>query len=388
MSFWREKRPSEPQPADAGRTMKPTDRERAEHGEPACTRPDLARLLPEWPDLAAAERHALEKHTLECAPCGAGLALMREVDVWLEEPAPAGTCPSADELYDYGRGPGAHAMGAVERTALRAHLAACPDCARLVETLADRPPAPLLDLPTPAAAPRGPAPLRATTSGPSAPTERPSAPARRAKPATLRLLAPIAAAAAAALIFFALRGDSGRGPANPALRFPAAELLRGEGPSPLLYPRDAVLLGGEQPWTALRFECEPVERAELYRVVLRATDGSAFDTGREVLRVEGATPLLEPAAAFGLAPGHYTWEAWARVDGLEVELGRRDFEARREPGLVAELDLRSRADEPARSESILHLLHERGFLGDARAYARTLPPSPERDAYLARRPGR
>jgi hypothetical protein len=400
MSFFREKRPSAAQPADAERTMKTPERERAEHGEPRCARPDLARLLPDWPDLAAAERHALEKHTLECAPCAAGLALMREVDGWLAEPTPAGACPSADELYDYGRGPGARPMGAVERTALRAHLAACPDCARWVDTLADRPPAPLLDLPAPAAAaPHHSAPARtraaelpqkaqSPSAAPTPPFQTGASPARRPTPTTLRLVAPLAAAAAALLILFALRGEFAGRPANSTLRFPAADLLRGEGPSPLLYPRDAVLLGSEGPWTDLRFECEPVERAELYRVVLRLTDGGAFDAGREVARAEGSAPLLAPTAKFDLAPGHYTWEAWARVDGLDVALGQRDFEARRETGLVAELELRSRAEEPARSESILHLLHEKGFLGDARAYARTLPASPERDAYLARHPGR
>lgn len=379
MSFPREDRPSAREPADAGRAMRARDHGRAKRGEPACERPDLAQRLPEWPDLPAAERAALEAHALACRECGAGLALLQEADAWLEEQVPAPSvalCPSPEELYDYGRGPGARPLPEVERVALRAHLAGCRDCSALVETLASRPPAPLLDLP---AAPRA--------SQPTAPAPLPApAPAPRTS-TRLRLLAPLATAAAAAIAVVFLWPRSAPSETG-ALRFPSEPLLRGEEPSPLLFPRDALLLGEARPWQALRFELAPRERATRYRIVLGATDGGAFDAPREVLRLDADAPELAAPAEFVLAPGHYTWEAWAEVDGLFVELGRRDFEARREPGLLAELDRRAEASEPARSESILHLLHERGYVGDARAFARTLPASPERDAYLSRRPGR
>ena len=371
MSFPREDRPSAPESADAGRAMEARDHGRAKRGEPACERPDLAERLPEWPELPAAERAALEAHALACSECGAGLALLREADAWLEEqvPAPsAALCPSPEELYDHGRGPGARPLPEAERVALRAHLAACRACSSLVETLASRPPAPLLDLPT------------ATVPAPA------PAPAPRAS-TRLRLLAPLATAAAAALAVVLLWPRSAPSEAG-ALRFPSEPLLRGEEPSPLLFPRDALLLGEARAWQALRFELAPRERATRYRVVLGATDGGAFDAPREVLRLDADAHELAAPADFVLAPGHYTWEAWVEIDGLFVELGRRDFEARREPGLLAELDRRAEASEPARSESILHLLHERGYVGDARAFARTLPTSPERDAYLSRRPGR
>jgi hypothetical protein len=52
---------------------------------------------------------------------------------------------------------------------------------------------------------------------------------------------------------------------------------------------------------------------------------------------------------------------------------------------IAELET---ASEPARSEAILELLHAGGFTSDARAFARLLPPSPERDEYISRPPGR
>lgn len=385
MSFPGETGPSGREPADAGRAMRARQgsNERAARGEPACERPDLAARLCEWPELPTAERAALEAHALACRECGAGLALLRETEAWFEEqvPAPsASLCPSPEELYDYGRGPGARPLPEVERVALRAHLAGCRDCSALVETLASRPPAPLLDLPSAAAsalpAAREPAPAAAPVS----------APAHRA-PTRLRLLAPLATAAAAALALAVLWPDTRPAPSG-TLRFPAAPLLRGDETDALLFPRDALLVDESRPWQPLRFELAPRERASSYRVVLRATDGSAFDAGREVLRLESAQPELAAAADIALPAGHYTWEASAQVDGLFVELGRRDFEARREPSLIGELSERERASEPARSEAILHLLHERGYLGDARAFARTLPESPERDAYLARRPGR
>ena len=382
MSFPREKGPSEREPADAGQAMRA--RQGSMRGEPACERPDLAEGLPDWPDLSAPQRAALEAHALACAECGAALALVREVDAWLEEQVPASSpnlCPSPEELYDYGRGPGARPLTEVERVALRAHLAACRECSGLVETLKLRPPTPLLDLPTPSAA----APEAERTSTAPAATEV-HAPSRRA-PLRLRLLAPLASAAAAAVVLAALWPRSS-GDERPTLRFPTAPLLRGEETDALLFPRDALLLDASRTWQPLRFELAPRERATRYRIALRATDGSAFDAGREVQSIESDVPELVAQAGLELAPGHYTWEAWAQIDGLDVELGRRDFEARREPGLLAELATRDSASEPARSESILHLLHERGFVGDARAFARTLPASPERDAYLARRPGR
>ncbi|MBM3992323.1 MAG: hypothetical protein FJ298_15145 [Planctomycetes bacterium] len=340
-------------------------------GEPACERPELAARVCDWPELPPHERACLEAHALTCRECGAGLALVRETEAWLEQQVPspnANLCPSAEELYDYGRAPGARPLPEVERMAVRAHLATCGECSALVETLALRPPAVLIDLPCPAD-------RTATASAP--PLPRP-----RARVVLLGALASIAAAAAAVAIFW----PRPTAPSSTFVRFPAAELLRGEPHDALLFPRHAVLLEHARPWQPLRFELAPRERATRYRIVLRATDGGAFDVGHAVLRLESDTPELAADASFVLAPAHYTWDAWADVDGLTVELGSRDFEARADAGLCAELAACARASEPTRSESILNLLHERGLEGDARAFARTLPASPERDAYLARRP--
>ncbi|MCY3000349.1 MAG: hypothetical protein NTV21_00870, partial [Planctomycetota bacterium] len=172
------------------------------------------------------------------------------------------------------------------------------------------------------------------------------------------------------------------------IRFPAELVLRGADESALLFPRDVVLVGDNGTWSQLAFELAPRERASHYSIQLRRNDGSAFDGGEPLLRLEGPAPRLEATALVALEPGHYTWEAWAEVDGLSVPLGERDFEARLDPALVAELALALGTDEPLRSETVLNLLHLHGFVGDARDYARRLPASPARDAYLARKPGR
>ena len=139
----------------------------------------------------------------------------------------------------------------------------------------------------------------------------------------------------------------------------------------------------------LLFEIEPEPDASAYTVYLERHAGGAFDEGERVATLKGLKPALalpaEERAA--LRPGHYTWEAWARVNGLDESLGRRDFELVLDPALLARIERSAARPEPERSEGILELLHA-AFPTDARAYARTLPASPEREAYLARVPGR
>ena len=97
------------------------------------------------------------------------------------------------------------------------------------------------------------------------------------------------------------------------------------------------------------------------------------------MRVESSIPLLLSATAF--TPGHYTWEAWAVIDGLDRELGERDFQIVDDDLLRARI--RGLPDEVA-----LRLLHTAGFQTDARHLARRLPPTAERDAYLSDLPAR
>jgi hypothetical protein len=341
---------------------------------PTCGRPDLGRRLADWDLLEPRERTALEAHAATCPRCGPALDLLRRADAWLaagSSAASVGSCPDTERLYDAAGGPGARPLDPGERATIEEHLARCAECAGFAATLDSRPPSPLLLDPDP-----GPRPTLEPLPA--------SLPRRR-----LRLVPALAAAAGLVLAVAVWRavvspGTQAQGPeVASAPRFPAAPLLRGDLTGPLLYPRIAVLAraGGELVHP-LGFEIQPQEGASAYRVLLfGGTDEEP------VLRTEAEAAHLT-AVAERLEPGRYTWEAWAVVHGLDVPLGRRDFEVRHDAELLAELERWSVLPEPERSERTLALLVERGFASDARAWARGLPASPERDAFLGRTPGR
>jgi hypothetical protein len=335
-------------------------------GWEGCSRTDLAALLPRWDELETAQRRELEEHALVCPSCGPALGLLARAEAWLRGQAPvdAGECPAAEDLYDYGGGPGATQLAEERRAAIAAHVAACFDCETLVGTLAGRPPSPVIF---------------------DAPAEEEEEPHR----SRMRLLGPLLAAAAAVLATFLLWNESLAGGPARSLRFPEQQLFRGEPASSLLFPRDQVLATRDDvPWSDFLFEIAPEDGASRYLVTVDRHDGSAFDEGTRVAEIESPTALVTPTPGLTaeLSPGHYTWEAWAVVDGLDISLGRRDFEIANDPELLDRLSDLAPGD-PRTAESVLALLHAR-YPTDARAFARTLPPSDERDEYLSRTPGR
>jgi hypothetical protein len=362
-----------------------TDPERRPGAAPSgsCSRPDLALWLPDWDTLDTPTQRELAAHAEACPACAPNWRLIRRADAYLEtslrsSPAEAlAVCPTPDELYDLGRGPGARRLSELERVGLKAHVAACAECAALVKTLEQRPPAPLV--------------LGDSSRSFAADADLPRLDRRR----RWQIWVPLAAAAAVLAIWLwrtdegatrARSGDVG----GASIRFPSAQLVRGDAAGALLFPRERLLAGRAGLHSKLEFEVAPRERATSYRAEVERHDGAAFANSTPILKLSSALERIGAGAGaeITLPPGHYTWEAWAVVDGLDVPLGRRDFEVVRDDELVAQLEQRSRAAEPARSEAILHLLHDAGYLSDARAFARTLPASPERDEYLARRPQR
>jgi hypothetical protein len=361
-----------------------TEPERRPEAAPlgSCSRPDLALWLPDWDSLDAPTQRELTAHAEACPFCEPTWRVIRQADAYLESglgaspsEAPA-VCPTPDELYDLGRGPGARRLSELERVGLKAHVASCEDCAALVATLERRPPAPLIH-----------------GDGGSAYDAVPSL-LRRDRRLRWEIVAPLAAAAAI-LAVLVWRDDTGARArtddiGRSSIRFPSAQLLRGDSAGALLFPRERLLASSQGLHSKLEFEVAPRERASAYRAEVERHDGEAFANATSFLKLESKHERIDGGedAQITLPPGHYTWEAWAVVDGLDVPLGRRDFEVVRDNELVAQIEQRSRAAEPARSEAILHLLHDAGYLSDARAFARTLPASPERDEYLARRPAR
>lgn len=360
-----------------------------------CTRPELAGALPRWDRLGTAERAKLEGHSAGCPSCGPALALLREAQDYLVARTPArlaGPCPDAEDLYEFGRGPGARPMLADRRAAIEEHLGQCVECEAFAGTLATKPPSPLiLD-----AEPRTGSPATQTAHAPRGEILR--------RPPRLRALA--AAAVLLSASFLAWRELQAAGPgAWTAQDFPAAELMRGADAGRLLWPRDRVLPalptmpdqtgqaalptgGGPRFGSGLVFELSTEVRGESYRIRVDRHDGGAFDPGTLVFELSAGTPLLRPSAQqlALLAPGDYTWEAWARIDGLDVQLGRRDFHVLEDEALataLAQLDDRPRLE---RLRGQLTLLWEHGYRADARALARALPDSPARDEFLDRAP--
>jgi hypothetical protein len=144
--------------------------------------------------------------------------------------------------------------------------------------------------------------------------------------------------------------------------------------------------------SGLVFELSSEVQGQAYRIRIGRHDGSAFDTDTPVFELSAGTPLLRPSPEQLelLRAGHYTWEAWALIDGLDVQLGRRDFHVVESSEIDPELDagLERLANRPhfERVSGELALLWEHGFRADARSLARSLPESDARDQFLERAP--
>lgn len=344
--------------------------------------------LAHWDELEPAARRTLTADPLQRSR----LAMLEAVDGWMQrrvhdlpDEGQALGCPAADELYDFGRGPGYVPLTAMRAQAIERHVVSCADCGALAKSLAVPPPLPLvlglgaelepvIDHPLARSEPRRTQPVRS--------------PAVRVQ--GWRRWAPLAAAAsllAIASVWLAIPRGTDAG-------FPVGPLLRGEAGGPLYFPRDRVLRPTAtiaSVWPALaddiRFEIEPQAEATEYRVDLFAHEGGAFSSTSPVESLMSREPLLA-IAANKLALGHYTWRAWASVRGLDIELGERDFVVVDDAGLAGELARLADSAEPERSLAAVRLCADRGFSTDARRIARRLPASAERDLFLGRMPGR
>jgi len=376
--------------------------------DPAAALDALAR----WDELAPATLERLASDAVH----GPQLETLQRAEGWLRDQASAGRpdgpagkeastshCPPADELYDYGRGPGHAPLAAERRARIDDHLLHCLECELLIESLAQRPPLPLVIEP-----PAEDDELAATAlSGTNPAGTAETTPATGGRLLRFRRLVPaLVAASLLALLplWSGLWGEQSVQAEGLGLGLPTAPLLRGEAPGALLFPRERMLAmprtAALPAWLDLsslrRFEIDPLETdADCeYRVELYGHFGGAFEEGRRLARHTGDSPVIEVANVLGspLPVGHYTWDAWAIVDGLDRRLGARDFEVVEDEGLWAALleELGDTIDRPdaTRLAAAVRRLHEAGFVTDARALARELPRSVERDEYIGRRPGR
>lgn len=315
----------------------------------------LREQLCRWDELPPSELARLERDPATAA----ALARLRDLETQLEDNTPADPpCPDADELYSYGRGPGATPLDAARQHRIREHLLCCAPCASCVRTLRYAPPPPLsFD------------PLELDSSGSRHRLTR----LWERESASLLRWAPLAAAAAVLVMVgtnFGSHDDAGS--------WPSFATMRGEESATLRFPRGPVLSGALGAWASDPiFELAPLEPGKSYRIELFRTDGSAFDEGESIWQGESTNheiPLRRP-----LTPAHYTWRASLIGDGLIRPIGTMDFEVRNDLDLVRALMLRH-------GVAALELLHGEGYLTDARRAARDEPDSPERDAYLGAHP--
>ena len=273
----------------------------------------------------------------------AQLQLLQAVDRWLEASDESGDCPTPEELYSFGCGPGSTDLEQARRDAVREHLGDCESWSRLVEDLTLRPPLPRIltppseqessfgaeqvsdaELQTITLVPPGPADQSGgqSTGGVAILTASP-APGRR-----LRAWMPLASAAAA--LFIVWLSALSR-PGNQAPLAPPVDLVRGDSGSSLLFPRGPVLPRGQEGFTDLPvFELAPRTGAESYRVVVRRTSGGAFEQGETLFTLESTRHMLSagPEKASSLDAGTFSWEAWAIIDGLDTPLGELEFYVR------------------------------------------------------------
>jgi hypothetical protein len=372
-------------------------------GSPECGRPDLAQRLASGEELSGSFGSEIAAHAKVCADCSIRLSLVQQAERWLADHASSNRaavssptpCPSAEDLFDFGRGPGARALNQGLERRIQAHLVDCEDCRGLVATLATRPPAPLLD----AARANG----LATADGvrPPAARPRPSIAPVEKRPAAKRRVLSYAAAAAVLLgalyLWNVNRTSHGAGRsdlADAGIVFPEGELLRGDLADALRFPRGNVL-GSPTPdvqgtWHVLHFELTPQSAAAKYRIVLSRLPSNVLADSELILRHESETAEFDLGEALvgKLHPGKYSWEAWASVNGLDRSLGQRDFEIIDDTSARELLAKSQKLEEPVRSSTILKWLVDHDYNTDARAYSRGLPQSPERDKFISRLPGR
>ena len=319
----------------------------------------------------------------------ARLERLQAADTWLRDQARAAgapvECPLAEELYEYGGGPGAGlaglALSAERRAAIDRHLAACAECDGFVATLASVPPSPVVyGMGEDETAPTGEGQGPATILQHPAAAPLPSLDEHRRRRAPRWLLAAVAAGLVFATGLTLTRTER----MAAADGYPAVERLRGEADDALAAPGGRVLavdarVAARFPALAqgVRLELRPGAAAQTWRfdVSQLGADGASE---RPLFQKGGAEARCEfQPALHGLQAGDtFAWEVRANQAGLVKFLGRR------ETTLVADDEL-SRALLAAEDAlAAVHLLHAGGWRMEALALARSLPPSGARDSYI------
>jgi hypothetical protein len=383
----------------------PSSSSSARRGAHHCGRPDLAVRLSSGEELSGTFADEIAAHSRGCASCSIKLSLVEQAERWLADHASsnraaitsATPCPNAEDLYDFGRGPGARALSQGAERRIQAHLVECEDCRALVATLVMRPPVPMVDALPARTVPEptieravGPRPLR--TRALNGTVERQT---------SSRWWIPYAAAAAvlvgALYVWNTNRTSHAREDglvADGRISYPKPKRLRGALSDALLMPHGRVLAsltpGATGTWHPLHFQVVPRAGATNYKIVVSKTPASAWKPSQKLVMWESPTvdSDLPEGVAEDLTVGKYTWEVWPSVNVLADSIGSRGFEIMDEPAAREAIERGLAMAEPQRSSTILDWLVKNGYEFDALSYAATLPQSGERDDFLAAMLGR
>ncbi|MEZ6015750.1 MAG: hypothetical protein R3F49_11585 [Planctomycetota bacterium] len=336
--------------------------------------PRVEAVMSRWDELAPERLTQLSQHPV----LGQRLQRLREAEAWLgrgltERRRRDRRAPRAEELYDFGGGPRSESRPLIpleRRREIERHLAADPTEARWVDRLAQRPMPPLLF--------NAPAGLGAQVEGIALEEDEvfDEGDVRRPRAPWLARWMPLAAAA----LVLALGVDAVR-QNRDTYQLAERALMRGALDEPLSFPRGRVL--GAPPGSIGLFASEPrfefraLPDATGYRVTLSQHAGGAFDAGTQRWTTTEVQTDVDGPFALGpaLTPGHYTWEVFATVDGLERSIGTLDFHVELAPDTLARL-----IHEPLIGQ--VQRLAAEGLLTDARHRARQLPPGPARERIL------
>lgn len=321
---------------------------------------------------------------------GRRLRKLQDADGWLRARATEAAlkkggpalleCPSSEELYDFGQGPGATGLSQARHDAIDRHLATCRECESLVETLTV-PPVPelILGLPEEDA--------ESEQAIPTWTRPTPIHPIRRKGPQ--RLLVGAGLAAAAALVaMIAIQSQSA-----PEMDFPIHK-VRGVAGEAILFPRGRVLLPSDEVlkvfpalYGPLEWQVAPVAGASEYKLEISLHEDSAFAGPGTPMSPPITAPHASGKWSGTLVEGEYTVSARALVHGLPEKLGEHDFHAQTDSRLERQLIALKDEPEPKRTLAAITLLDEAKYWNEARALARTLPATHKRDDYLSQIPG-
>ena len=314
-------------------------------------------------------------------------------EAWLTEPFSSEeaeeecSCPSAEDLFDYGQKLSSMDLSNRRKVELAEHLEQCPECSSLIATLAERPPSPLIVVDSPLPTPRQEPTFSPRSSKRTLLAKRP----RALEPSGARHVPFLVAASLLAVLVVSGWPKSVLGKSSPG--FPSPSIMRGSSALALISPRNLVLARTQESslspqLNGLPFETRAYPGAVSYEFNVFERGGSSLENNAQ--RASYSTMVEsspETILATHLPVGLWSWTAEATLESGEIKaLGELDFRVHADEGLEEELsrlglsvDAVSRLDwghYHADARSLTRVLRDRGLCDseEAARYLQELTP--------------